>query len=253
MPPPSQPRLLLAVAAPNEARAILSGLGLPETLLQSAAPPWTPISLSPALDLLVTGVGKANAAAGVARALCTVNPHPYHAVLNLGIAGSLPSFQPHAGDVPVFLPLGTIVLATSCIHSDEGVDTPGGFQSIVSLGFSPGPYGMSVPTTGRLCGLLRPLCDRAGPIATVSTCSGTDARARAIVARHDSAGVAPIAEGMEGAAVAHVAHTLGIDLAEMRVISNTTGDRDKQVWDFKAAFAVLGALARKIAALPPPA
>jgi nucleoside phosphorylase len=75
-----------------------------------------------------------------------------------------------------------------------------------------------------------------GRIATVSTCAGTDARA-ATVARRTGA----VAEAMEGAAVAQVASRLGVTFAEVRVISNTTGDRANQRWDMRGA---LGGLSR---------
>jgi futalosine hydrolase len=52
-----------------------------------------------------------------------------------------------------------------------------------------------------------------------------------------------VAEAMEGAAVALVAHRLRIPMAEVRVVSNTTGSRPRQVWDLKGALARLSDLA----------
>ena len=45
---------------------------------------------------------------------------------------------------------------------------------------------------------------------------------------------------MEGAAIALVADTLDIRAAELRVISNSTGDRDRQVWNIREALDRLG-------------
>jgi futalosine hydrolase len=78
---------------------------------------------------------------------------------------------------------------------------------------------------------------RTGVIATVSTCSGTDARAAAIAQRTGA-----IAEAMEGAAVALAALRIGgpgFPVLEVRAISNTTGDRPRQRWDLEAGFAGL--------------
>ena len=65
---------------------------------------------------------------------------------------------------------------------------------------------------------------------TVSTCTGTDAAARAIEARTGGA-----VENMEGAAVAHVAHLHGIPVGEVRGISNIVTDRDTKAWRLKEA------------------
>ena len=53
-----------------------------------------------------------------------------------------------------------------------------------------------------------------------------------------------IAEGMEGAAIGHaLARCTGRgtkpEFLEIRVVSNTTGDRGRQVWDIKGALATL--------------
>lgn len=79
---------------------------------------------------------------------------------------------------------------------------------------------------------LATLCDVQGVIATVSWCSGDDGCAAGVVSRTGA-----IAEAMEGAACA-VATQLSdpsIRTGELRVISNTTGNRSKQVWDLDLA------------------
>jgi futalosine hydrolase len=76
-----------------------------------------------------------------------------------------------------------------------------------------------------------------GVIATVATCSGTDALAVEVERRTGA-----IAEAMEGAAVVHAALRLGLPGGEVRVISNSTGDRAKQQWDIARAFAAMHTL-----------
>jgi nucleoside phosphorylase len=51
---------------------------------------------------------------------------------------------------------------------------------------------------------------------------------------------------MEGAAVVHAARRLGIAGGEVRVISNSTGDRERQRWDMARAMAALHALGARL-------
>jgi len=187
----------------------------------------------PHLVLIRSGVGKASAAAAIARAL---DPERHAGVLSIGLAGALPGSG---------LAIGDIVIASHMILADEGSQNPDGFRDIASMGFGPMPDGsVSAPATPNLVALLGSAIPgaRIGPIATVSTCSGTDARASEIAARTGA-----IAEAMEGAAVAiAAAHVAGpaFPVAEIRAISNTTGDRPKQVWDLARGFAALTRIGR---------
>lgn len=208
--------LLLAVAAEGEARAVMKAFGRLE--LPAA---WAAAPLSPGVDLVMTGVGKANAAGAVARVL---DPRRHGAALSVGVAGS------YGGPA-----LRSVVVASACAYADEGVRTPEGFTDLSQLGFPPaGLPGMEFPADPALLEALRPLADSVGVIATVSTCSGTDALAREAAARTGA-----IAEAMEGAAVAHAAFRLGVPAGELRVISNTCGDRARQVWDIPGALSAL--------------
>lgn len=219
-------RILLAVAAPAEAKAVASGLG---AALAPAIPAWVRADLHPRFDLILTGIGKANAAGAVAR---TLDPARHRAVLSVGIAGALPRSERPA------LPIGTVVAATSCVYADEGLQGPDGFIDCAGLGFPLGDFaGSAVPVHAEMLAALRSVADEAGPIATVSTCSGLDALASQVAARTGA-----VAEAMEGAAVAHVASRLGVPAGELRVISNTTGDRPAQRWDIASAFRMLTAV-----------
>lgn len=217
---------MLVVAAPAEARAVLGGCSRPDL---SAPPPWTRVELGPGLSLVVTGVGKA-ASAGACGALLRPTDG---VVLNVGVAGALPGSG---------LRLGTVVVASTSVFADEGAQTPQGFIDIAALGFPPGDAaGVAMPCDAGVVDSLTPLADAVAPVATVSTCSGTDALAREIERRTGAA-----AEGMEGAAAVLVCRRLGLPAGELRVISNTTGDRGSQVWDLPGALGVLSRVIGRI-------
>jgi futalosine hydrolase len=88
---------------------------------------------------------------------------------------------------------------------------------------------------------LRPLADRVGSVATVSTCSGTDAAAAEIRRRTGS-----LCEDMESGAAGLVAHRLGVPFACVRAISNRTGNRAEQGWDLALAFSALERVAASL-------
>lgn len=210
----------------------------------SGSSAWTFLSPTSRFDLLLSGVGKANAAAATARCLDTSR----HAlVLSLGIAGALPSapagtrVAPVAAAVP--LALGSIIVATRSVYADEGVQTPGAWVDCAAMGFGPGPgfEGMSLAGDAALVAALAPVAQATGPVATVSTCSGTNTLAATIAARTGA-----LAEAMEGAAVGQVAARLGMRFAEVRTISNTTGDREKQIWNMPLALAALRRVAARL-------
>lgn len=231
-------RVLLAVAAPAELKAVLAGLGAQhEGGLDEGGSPWRERVVAPGVGVVLTGVGKANAAGAVGHVL---RSEIHAGVLSVGIAGALP---PSSGDPP--LSILDAVAATSCVLSDEGVQSPTGFRDLPSLGFPFGRFeGSGVPVDEGWRVVLGGVAGRSGAIATVSTCSGTDALAREVAARTGA-----LAEGMEGAAVALVAHTLGLKSGELRVISNTTGDRDRQIWRVGEALSRLTHLIRAISSV----
>lgn len=111
------------------------------------------------------------------------------------------------------------------------------------MGFPMGPFrGSAIPASPAVLEVLKPLVDAVGPVATVSTCSGVGSLAEQVRARTGA-----VAECMEGAAVAHVGARLGVPTGELRVISNTTGDRPGQRWDLKGALAGLEAVIGRLA------
>lgn len=195
------------------------------------------------LPVVVSGVGRVNAAIATTLALsATARDQPLPLVVSAGIAGSLPD---ETGAVAVDLLRTVIGSRAACV--EEGIVTPSGFQSISEMGFPLAGIMTddafpSDPTGLRRCRATLPDAVE-GPVATVATCSGTDEAAREVVRRSGA-----VAEAMEGAGVLHAAGLLGAPAVEVRVISNTTGDRDRQVWRLDAAFEALRDVAAALAA-----
>lgn len=221
------PRRVLLVAATGKE---LGALGLAEEVLPREE--WVRGAVGGRLDVVISGVGKANAAAATARA---IDPGRHGLVLSFGIAGALP------GPRGVLAP-GTVVVADRCVYADEGLVAEGEgvgevvFVGLARMGFPPGPFGDDGVRVER--GWVEALAmpgSVVGAVATVSTCSGTDAAAGETARRTGA-----VAEAMEGAAVAQVAARLGVAAGEVRGISNATGARARQGWDIPAA---LGGLA----------
>ncbi|WP_078891278.1 futalosine hydrolase [Streptomyces sp. NRRL S-350] len=231
-PGPARARLLVVVAVPAEAEAVLRGL--PGGAVARPLPGGTLHRAGGApVDVLAAGVGPAAAAAAATAALAA---HPYAVALSAGIAGG---FAPHA-------PVGATVVADAIVAADLGAETPEGFADVAELGFGTvrhtpppaavallaealgGPGGPGVVT---------------GPVLTVSTVTGSAARAAALAARHPGAA----AEAMEGFGVAEAAARYGVPALELRTVSNPVGPRDRAAWRIGEA---LTALERAFAALP---
>ena len=170
------------------------------------------------------GIGRTNAAAATTTAILSDGPFTW--VINAGVAGALPESN---------LILGDIVVADSCVYTEEGLITPSGFQDMEQMGFSLGNFGGNkVPVDSWMLERLSPL-GTVGVIATVATCSGSDAQAALVVSRTGA-----LCEAMEGAAVVHAAHRVSAPAIEIRSISNTTGERESQAWDLDLALNNLG-------------
>lgn len=173
--------------------------------------------------IVCTGVGPVNAAHAVTLAIVRQRPD---AIVVCGVGGAYPGSGLQVGDV---------VSADMECYGDLGAATPSGFLDMKALGFpvvaSPEPLYNDLPMQ------VWPV-ERRATFVTVSTCTGTDAAARAIAARTGGA-----VENMEGAAVAHVAHLHGIPVGEVRGISNMVTDRDTGGWRLtEAAIAAQEAL-----------
>jgi len=206
--------MLAVVATPQEQAALLRDVAS------------TPLALGPYLaarldraDVVVSGIGPAAAAAATATALALDD---YDFCLSLGICGA---FRGTAE-------IGDIVVATELVAADLGADSPTGFLTLGALGWSdevcpvdPDLLASAVAALGDVV---------TGPVVTVSTVTGTRARADQLAARHGA-----VAEAMEGWGVWEAARAHARDVLEIRAVSNLIGDRDPKTWDFPAAFSSL--------------
>ncbi len=182
------------------------------------------------------GMGKVNAA-HAATLLAQYKPET---LIIFGIGGAYPSSGAKIGDV---------ALAKEEIAGDEGVLTLDGFKDTKFIGIPLLQTATSVIYTtypaaeAPLKHALKTLVSHRqtlaqevhiGTFVTLSTCTGTSARARDLENLYHG-----LCENMEGAAAAHVAALHGIPWIEVRGISNIVEDRDIRNWDTpKAALAV---------------
>lgn len=194
--------------------------------------------LGPAEVLLVTcGMGKTNAAQALTAVLESLR---VRAVVGFGVAGAYPGSTLRIGDAAI---------ATSEVYADEGVSTPDGWTSTESIGiplatvggvdlFNAFPVDPELVATARAALSAAGIPALAGTFATVSCCSGTEARGREIADRFGA-----VCESMEGAAYAHVAALYATPFLEVRGVSNAVEDRDLTRWRLdQAAEAAAAAL-----------
>lgn len=218
---------LLLAATPGEI-ALLTRGGK-KVRLQSGFPAWrTVIGDAPAL-CAVTGIGKVNAAAATAFFLTRFRPS---AVIVTGCGGAYQGCG---------LEIGDLAVATAEVFGDEGVEAPGGWESLRAIGLPAvrtdhADYFNEFPLSDQLreqalsaAGALGiPLSP--GTFVTVSTCSGTLRRGEELRNRFGG-----ICENMEGAAVAQIALRFGVEVLEVRGISNMVEDRDLSRWNIPLA------------------
>ncbi|WP_369378170.1 futalosine hydrolase [Streptomyces sp. cg36] len=170
-------------------------------------------------DVVAGGVGPAASAAATATALARA---PYGLVVSAGIGGG---FRPAA-------PVGSLVVASRIVAADLGADTPDGYLDVEELGFGRSAHLPPRALAAALAAATGALC---APVLTVSTVTGTAARAAELAARHPGAG----AEAMEGFGVAEAAALHGTPVAEIRAVSNAVGPRDRSAWRIGDALAAL--------------
>lgn len=172
----------------------------------------------------------------VATALAfTLSQNTFSKVLQFGVGGA----YPNSG-----LNLGDVVLATSECDPQSGIETPHGFRDLTWLGF---PIAERFPNRLPIENqwskwiaqkLPETVC---AEVATVVTCSGVNSSALHI----EKLSGAKV-EVMEGFPAAWISSCLNLPFAELRVISNTTGDRSQQRWDLEGACVKLTAVVQKL-------
>lgn len=212
----------MATAVPAERDAVARAL--PDPSADIRLPGVTLYRTAGIYDLLAAGVGPALAAASVSAALtaAALNGAPYGLVVSTGIAGG---FAPAA-------PVGSLVVADEITAADLGAETADGFLPVTELGFGTvthRPPESLVRETSAAAGALT------GVVLTVSTVTGTAARAAALRERHPRA----LAEAMEGFGVAEAAAAHGAPVLEIRAVSNPVGPRDRAAWRIGDALAAL--------------
>lgn len=215
-------RVLVVTAVAAERDAVAPRGADVRTLPGSYALHHTPAHRSPdGVDVLAGGVGPAAVAAGTATALAhaALAEDPYGLVVSAGIGGGFP---------PV--PLGATVVADALVAADLGAQTADG-------GFAELGFGTTVHRPPQE--LVRAAADATGAVTgavlSVSTVTGTAARARELTERHPDAA----AEGMEGFGVAEAAAAYGLPVLEVRTVSNAVGPRDRGAWEIPAALTAL--------------
>lgn len=177
-------------------------------------------------NVLLAGVGSVVAAVNTTKALATAE---YSLVISAGIGGG---FQGRAE-------VGSLVMANEIVVADLGAETPGGFCTLDELGFG----FTHVQTNANLLDCISMALIAAkipvniGPVLTISTVTGTAARAVKLAARVPGA----TAEAMEGYGVGCAAFDRGLPVLEIRAISNMVGPRDRSTWRIKEALEVLEA------------
>jgi futalosine hydrolase len=222
----SSQRVLVATAVPAERDAVARAFPEPlrEPPVREVPLPGLTVHRSGGYDLIAAGVGPALAAASAATALtaAALAGTPYGLVVSAGIGGG---FLPAA-------PPGSLVVADEITAADLGAETGDGFLPVTELGF--GTVTHRPPET-----LVRAIAAatgaRTGTVLTVSTVTGTAARADALRARHPRA----LAEAMEGFGVAEAAAAHGTPVLELRAVSNPVGPRDRAAWRIGDALTAL--------------
>jgi futalosine hydrolase len=226
--------LLVVCAVAEEADAVVRALtDAPEEIRLGLVPGRRCLTGAGAVHVVTSGVGPAAAAATAAFALAAGS---YDAVFSIGVAGA---FHDQGAEV------GGVAVADTIVFADLGVLAPGGWEDVASLGVGialdaaqpPAAAVAAIAERSRSAGLPTAV----GTVLTLSTFTGTDARADELITRHHA-----IAEAMEGAGIATAALTAGIPALELRTCSNGVGDRDKEEWQLQPA---LDALVRSCAAV----
>ncbi|MEU3400321.1 futalosine hydrolase [Streptomyces filamentosus] len=232
-------RILIVTAVAAEADSVAGGLAdlarpagelpVPGGLLLRRYGTTGPADVS--VDVLVGGVGPAAVAAstGAALARAALAGEAYRLVVSAGIAGGFPGRAP----------LGSLVVSDAVVAADLGADTPEGYLPVEELGFGRSVHAVPAALTGPVAAALAAagLPHTTGGVLTVSTVTGTAARAAELAARHPGAA----AEAMEGFGVAEAAAAHGAAVLELRAVSNAVGPRDRAAWRIGEALTALRA------------
>jgi len=233
--------LALVCSVPFECERLRAALDGVEDVLVGRKPGWAGRLDGSDVILLPGGMGKTNAAHALTALLET---RAVSGVIGFGIGGAYPGSG---------MEIGSIALATSAIYGDEGVEAPDGWISTEAIGiplwraegtprFNDFPLDAALVESARAALEHAGMNVRTGPFVTVSACSGTGALGRERAARFGA-----VCEGMEGAALAHVAAIYQVPFLELRAVSNHVEDRDMSRWRIREAAEAAEAAVRVVA------
>ncbi|HEV3049671.1 MAG TPA: futalosine hydrolase [Longimicrobium sp.] len=221
--------LALLCSVPFECERLRDAVGDPQEVRIGRKPAWTGRLHGADVVLLPGGMGKTNAAHALTALLET---QPVRGVVGFGIAGAYPGSG---------LGIGSVALATAAVYGDEGVQTPSGWMGTEGIGIplwqGERPLFNEFALDAALVERARAVLSaagfdvRTGPFVTVSNCSGSAVLGQMMAERFPGA----LCEGMEGAALAHVAAIYGVPLLELRAVSNLVEDRDMSRWRIREA------------------
>lgn len=175
---------------------------------------------------ITSGIGIANAAHAATLLIEGVSPR---LVILFGIGGAYHGSALKKGDV---------ALAEKEVYADTGVLVREGLRGLDYMGIPLLRRGNrrfynDFPLDRKAAALALRLSGggvRPGVFLTVSQCTGTLTRARALRRKYNA-----ICENMEGASVAQICARYGVPLLELRGISNMVEDRNPDVWEKKLA------------------
>lgn len=234
--------LALVCSVPLECERLAAALDGAEALVIGRKPAWRGALDGAPVLLLPAGMGKTNAAHALTALL---ELRPVRGVVGFGVGGAYPGSG---------LRVGEVALASACVYGDEGVLAPDGWLSTEGIGIPLVQRGDAVffnafPLDGARVERARAALATAGirssvgPFVTVSNCSGTEARGEELARRFGA-----LCEGMEGAALAHVAALYDVPFLELRAVSNLVEDRDLSRWRLREAAGAAQAAVRAVAA-----
>ncbi|HEY0151959.1 MAG TPA: futalosine hydrolase [Longimicrobium sp.] len=216
--------MALLCSVPFECAALLDALEGRREEIVGRKSAWSGHLDEVPVILFPCGMGKTNAAHG---ATALLESRPVRGVLGFGVGGAYPGSG---------LMLGDVALASRAVYGDEGVAAPDGWIDAEGIGIPLverggrrwfNSFDADAPRveTARRALEAAGIPARIGPFVTVSACSGTEARGTELAARFGG-----LVEGMEGAALAHVATLYDAPFLELRAISNAVEDRDLSRW-----------------------
>lgn len=173
----------------------------------------------------VLGVGKVAATLLATEQLMRTRPAW---VLLIGVCGAYPGSG---------LTIGELCVVAEDRLADDGVGLADGFMGMAALGL--GDEGPFRGDDERSREIAARLAIRVVAGATVSTCSASDERSRALAERSGAQ-----VESMEGAAVLQVCRHFAVPAVQLRAVSNRTGERGAAGWDLHGSLARLHAAVR---------